>query len=245
MKKITILLFSIVAAGLLAGCGKQKPLTEEEAFRISEYAADMLLKYDANYKNLLWEEEKTEEPVDTSEVPVKAEKEETTEKKPEAEKQEVNKPEDKEDAEKQEEETEVKADLATALGLDSISVTYKGVSFVKLFPADAKQGYSIRSGDGKKLLVLSLAVTNTSTEPVEVDVLSGMPSFRIQYNGEEVVSKMTITLEDFSTMMETVPAGATVERVLLGEVADSFEENLNTLSLITRFNDKVFVTEFK
>lgn len=232
MRKILGCLIMLLAAGMLTGCF-MRDLTEEEEARISEYAATLLLKYDANYKNLLWEtvEEPEEEPIE-EEVPTEEEEQqdETVSGSAVAADTVETEPE------------EVSQRLAEIFGLSGVDIQYAGCEFVKSFPAEEAQGYSIQAGDGKKLLIVKLQIKNNSSEPVMVDILSGMPSFRIRFNEEEVVAQMTIIPEDFSTMEENIPAGATAEKVLIGEVSEGFSEQAEKISILTRFNGTTSVT---
>ena len=233
MKKILGLVIVLLTAGMLTGC-LMKDLTEEEEAQISEYAATLLLKYDANYKNLLWETTAEEEP----------EEEEPIEELPSEEEQ----PDETVSGSAVAADTlgedpeEISQGLAEIFCLSGIDIQYTGCEFVKSFPPNGKQGYSIQAGDGKKLLIVKLQIKNTTSEPATVDLLSGMPSFRIRFNEEEVVAKMTIILEDFSTMAEEIPAGAAVEKVLVGEVSENFSEQIEKLSIMTRFNENTSVT---
>lgn len=231
MKKILGFLTVLLAAGMLTGC-LVKDLTEEEEARVSEYAATLLLKYDANYKNLLWETIAEEEPKE-EELPAEEEEEQPDEM--------VSGSAVSADASEEKPE-EVSQGLAEIFGLSGIDVQYSGCEFDKSFPAEGKQGYSVQAGDGKKLLIVKLQIKNNTSEAVTVDILSGMPSFRIRFNEEEVVVQMTIIPEDFSTMAEEIPAGAAVERVLVGEVSESFSEQIEKLSIMTRFNEIISVT---
>lgn len=236
MKKIFGLLTILLSAGMLMGCLGVKELTEEEEAQISEYAATLLLKYDANYKNLLWEADEEEE--DDEEEPVKEEK-------PEETKPVETKPQETvsgpavagADAEKVESKG-----LAEIFGLSGVDIQYSGCEFVKSFPAEGKHDYLIPAEEGRKLLIVKFQMKNNTQEAVKVDILSGMPSFRMHFNEEDIAAKMTIILEDLSTMIEDIPAGATVEKVLVGEVSESFPEQLTSLSLTTRFNGATYKT---
>ena len=232
MKKILGFLTVLLIAGMLTGC-LMKDLTEEEEARISEYAATLLLKYDANYKNLLWEEIAEEEEAAEEELPVEEEKEQENE----------TVSGSAVAAETSEEDSkEVSQGLAEIFGLSGIDVLYSGCEFVKSFPIEGEQGYSVQAGNGKKLLIVKLQIKNNTSEAATVDILSGMPSFRIRFNEEEVVALMTIIPEDFSTMEEELPAGAAVEKVLIGEVSENFSEQIERLSIMTRFNETTSVT---
>lgn len=232
MKKILGFLTVLLAAGMLSGC-LMKDLTEEEEARISEYAATLLLKYDANYKNLLWEEVAgEEEPIEEEQLPEEEEKQPDETVSGSAVAAGVS----------EEEPEEVSRGLAEIFGLSGIGIQYSGCEFVKSFPEERTQGYSIQAGNGKKLLIVKLQIKNNTSEPIIVDILSGMPSFRIRFNEEEVVAQMTIIPEDFSTMEEEIPAGASVERVLIGEVSENFSEQTEKLSIMTRFNEITSVT---
>ena len=50
-----------VAALLLTGCGGGVELSEEDTVRVAQYAADLVLKYDSNYKERLLTLEEQEE----------------------------------------------------------------------------------------------------------------------------------------------------------------------------------------
>ena len=231
MKKILGLVTVLLAAGMLTGC-LMRNLTEEEEARISEYAATLLLKYDANYKNLLWETVEKEEP-EEEELPAAEEEEQ-------ADETVSGSAVIADDSETEPEE--VSQRLAEIFGLSGIDIQYSGCEFVKSFPEEGAQGYSIQAGDGKKLLIVKLQIKNNTSEPAIVDILSGMPSFRLRFNEEEVVAQMTLIPEDFSTMEGEIPAGSAAERVLIGEVSESFSEQVEKLSIMTRFNGTTSVT---
>lgn len=236
MKKILGLLTVLLLAGMLMGCIGVKELTEEEEARVSEYAATLLLKYDANYNNLLWEtEEEKKEEEEAEEPPAKEEEEKPEETvsgpavtggNPAVGPVIENKP------------------LAEVFGLQGIDIQYVGCEFVKSFPEEGKHGYMIQAEEGRKLLIVKLQVKNNTPAAIPVDILSGVPSFRIRFNEEEVIAKMTIILEDLSTMIEDVPAGATVEKVLVGEVPEDFSEQISALSITTRFRETTAETTF-
>ncbi len=232
MKKILGCLTVMLLAVLLWGCVGVQELTEEESNRISEYASTLLLKYDANYKNMLWEEEKKEE-----ELP--AEEEEKTEK-PKKEEEKVSGQAVTSGGTEKEQEKE--QGLAEIFGLTGVDIQYSGYEFAKSFPAEGKRGYMVQAKEGHKLLIIKLKVKNNMTETASVDILSGEPSFRIHFNEEDVVAQMTIILEDFSTMKEDIPAGAEVEKILVGEVPEDFSEQLSNLSIMTRFQGSTYVT---
>lgn len=232
MKKIIGLLTVLMMAGMVTGCIEVKELTEEEEARISEYAATVLLKYDANYKNLLWEETEEEEPEELE-----------AEEKQEEEKQEetVSGQAVVKEESGQEQKPENRS-FGEIFNIPGIDIQYTGSKFVKNFPEGGNNGYMIQAEEGKKLLVLTLQVTNTTSETISVDLLSDELSFRIHFNEEEIIAKMTILLEDFSTMAEDVPAGASVEKVLIGEVTENFSEELSNLSITTRMHGAIYMT---
>ncbi len=236
MKKVSVLIIIMLfVCGLCSGCGGIKELTDEESERISEYAAMLLLKYDANYSNALLEEEKKEE------------EEEKKEKEAEEEKQEpVQEPEtvsgDAVEPDNNTPPAEPERKLNEVFGFPNIEINYSGCIFTKVFPENGVEGYSVQSGQGKKLLILKLQIKNTGSEAATVDILSGNPSVRIHFNNEEVVAKMTIIPEDFGTFCGEIPAGGTTEKVLVGEVSEGFNEQLESLFLTIRFQDKTSQT---
>lgn len=244
MKKLTTFLAALLlVCGLLSGCGSSKilSLTDEEFDRISNYAALLLLKYDMNYKNPLLEEaKKTEE--EKEEERLEDDPEKTPEEKEEANSDEVTPSAITAESEPELPQPDPERGLNEIFGLHNVDISYTGCSFAKSFPENAQKGYSVQAGEGRKLLLLKMQLKNNGAEPVAVNILDGFPSFRINFNGEEVVAKMTIILEDFSTTSETIPAGASIEKVLVGEVPESFNEQIETLSLTTRFNGDTSIT---
>lgn len=245
MKKLTTFLAALLlVCGLLSGCGSSKilSLTDEEFDRISNYAALLLLKYDMNYKNPLLEEEKKTE-AEKEDERLEDDPEKTPEEKEEANSDDgVTSSAIAAETEPEPPQSDPERSLNEIFGLHNVDISYTGCSFAKSFPENAQKGYSVQAGNGRKLLLLKLQLKNNGSEPVAVDILDGYPSFRINCNGEEVVAKMTIILEDFSTTSETIPAGASIEKVLVGEVPESFNEQIETLSLTTRFKDNMSMT---
>ena len=61
MKKLRILLLITVTALIMGACGNEIPeLSDEELYMVEEYAAKLLLKYDANYSGTTLSDEEEE-----------------------------------------------------------------------------------------------------------------------------------------------------------------------------------------
>lgn len=221
----------LISALSLSGCGNAVTyMSSEESAMIGEYAAAILLKYDANHKSRL---------VDLS----------TIEEEPEAVEHEKEVAEEKETEEnttpvieKDESGVEGKGEttpMATAQDMASvcklpegIEITYKGFELLQSYSEKGNDYFSLEASEGKKLLLLSFDLKNDSGENQDIDILSQNVKIKVTVNGD--YSEYTLTtmlMNDFSTYKDVIVADETEEVVLVIEVDDSMKEDIHSITL--------------
>lgn len=214
---------------LLTGCGANYPeLSAEEEVMVGEYAAKLLLKYDANNRSRLV----TREEIEDEEIII----EETEEVE---EKQELT-------VEEQEPETPVVENTdAPAMNMiaspeefyelaEGISIDYQGMEVCASYPAEgeADSYFALDATEGKSLLVMKFKIENHSQNEQHVDLLGQNVLFRITVNGGYVRNTLTtMLLDDMSTYVADVAAGESVDVVLLAEVDNDVINSISTLLL--------------
>ena len=217
---------------LLTGCGTNYPdLTAEEEIMVGEYAAKLLLKYDANNRSrLIVREELPEEetvigePEEPVEIP---EEEPTVEELPEADSPVVG----TEDVPL----TNMIASPEEFYELaEGISIDYQGMDVCSSYPPEgqADSYFALEATEGKSLMVLKFKIENHAQTEQKVDLLSQNVLFRITANGGYTRNTLTtMLLDDMSTYVDTLDAGETVDVVLLAEVDNDVANSISTLML--------------
>ena len=216
-----------VLALMVTACGNEIPdLTDEELYMVEEYAAKLLLKYDANYQGTTLSDEELEEKRAEAErradVQAKAEEDRKAREKKKAEK-EAQKQNDADkaegDGEKQAPQKEY-ADIAAFLGLDGISIEYAGFTFSEVYPMNSEvtQGLA-HAPSGKKFMVLAFRMSNTSGEEKNIDMNAVNPSFTIVLGaGVKKSAQPSMQGDNLLGYTGTIAAGETKDVQLFIEV---------------------------
>lgn len=241
-KKWMNMLFLVVAAGMMTGCGASMPeLTEEQYDLVAEYAAGQLMKYnklnegrivsDTAIEEQLAREEQfqrnTQEYLDKVKQKEKADQEDQDGEA--SEKESGRRPEGAEEA--------VSADIASFIGLGPVTVSYTGMEVCASYPQSSMEDsyFALDAEAGKKLVVLKFVLSNPSGADQEVDVLESGTGFWVSLNGGGAVSiQATMLTNDLATYKGTVPAEASEEVVLVLEPEEAETEGINSISLIMK-----------
>lgn len=228
-----------VAALVLTGCAGEVDLSEEDTARVAQYAADLVLKYDSNYKErLLTLEEQAEA---KEKLRLAAERDERLQellnqknhpKTEETEKKEPGKNSGSEEGGKQE-EPEIMYSLNDVVKVNGFSFQNNGYEIVGEYPevSDENQDISmeVRAASGKKMLIVKYGITNTTDTKAECDLFSKDISAKVVVNGNvKADSMITMLLNDFSTLKTEIEPGTTYEAVLAFEIP---EEAANVQSM--------------
>lgn len=235
MRKAGTFLCGILAAALLSGCGAAMPnLTQEETDLITEYAVNVLLKYDKRHKSRL---------VDTSAYDTVAEEvaEEIPEEIPEEEPQQENPANDTEVIDvSQDVETVLPTTIEEYYGIEDITFQYLGYDLMQSYPSGGNEEamfFSMDATEGSQLLVIRFMASNVSSADKTLNMIDYGARFRVSVNGGTAKSVLTtMLLDDLQSYNDVIPAGYNVELVSIVEVPQS--ESIGTIEFILRGRDE-------
>lgn len=235
MRKAGTFLCGILAAALLSGCGAVMPnLTQEETDLITEYAVNVLLKYDKRHKSRL---------VDTSAYDTVAEEvaEEIPEEIPEEEPQQENPANDTEVIDvSQDVETVLPTTIEEYYGIEDITFQYLGYDLMQSYPSGGNEEamfFSMDATEGSQLLVIRFMASNVSSADKALNMIDYGARFRVSVNGGTAKSVLTtMLLDDLQSYNDVIPAGYSVELVSIVEVPQS--ESVGTIEFILRGRDE-------
>ena len=238
MKRRKTLLASVlcVLAVSISGCGNQIPdMTEEQQQAITDYAVDLVLKYDVNYQSRLVElpeEEVVEQEQVVTETPIPTELPgmEPVEQLPEVQVGENG-------------TVATNLSVEEVLGWEGIcQLQYQDFSVAASYETNsAAQGYvSVEAADGNKLLVVRFTLSNTSADDQHINMIANDAKFSLVMGGEGAKKcQMTLLENDLSTYFGDVPAGSSVEVVLVAEMAEELLADVASLTLNVENGEKI------
>lgn len=245
MRKGYVKVSAVMAAMMLmlSGCGTSYPdLSPEDEALVGEYAAKLLLKYDANNRSrlvvreeLVWEEEEVKEGIQETEP--EENKEETPEDTPVIEKEEP-----------QVDESRVGSPAEFYELGDGIAINCQGMEVCDSYPQSGETDayFALDAAEGKSLVVLKFAVENRSQSEKEVDLLSKEATLQITVNGGYTRNILpTMLQDDMSTYRGNIPAGETVNLVLLAEADIDVADSISTLMLNLKNDSKTCTIQVK
>lgn len=231
-----------LAAMLLTGCGAALPdMTDEDANAIGEYAAIMLLKYDANSRSRL---------VDLSQIEESEELEEIQE-------PSVAEP----DLLPEEPSSEELKDLqntptidASVSGMDTVSslesffdfpegmsLACTGYEFCQSYDGGANAHFALEASEGKELLVLKFSMQNQSGVSQEINLFDSQYKYRIVVNARDIRTALsTMLVDDLSTYEGTLADGSTENVVLVFELEAAQTDSVESITLNLKNDTKSY-----
>lgn len=243
-KRFCFLFIICIFIFTMTGCGNEIPeMSEEESAMVSNYAATLLLKYDANYQTKLLNQEQLEkEEQMQKQIQEEADRLAALEAEKEAKKQEEQA---KETEGQSSVETVTYVDPAEFLSLDGISISYNGVEYLDQYPKDGEDLYfATTATEGCKLAVVHLSLSNQTAEVRTVDVFSTNARFKVSFNDGDYHSIMsTLFTEDFSVFNGELQPGESVDTVLLMELKEEDCVEVHALNLYIKCNDQTLKTK--
>lgn len=225
MKKKRVMAIPICMIGimLLGGCGAEPyVLTEQEEAVIVNYSASVVAKFNTYQKDgltyLIAEDTETEEETQETEISVESETEEVAG--TDASKGESG----SETGTEVTEETGQQATMNEVFGAGGLDIVYTGNEIKDNYVEG--NVYSVEADAGKSYLILNFDIANGSENDIELDNLTNAPVFEVTFTGEDgkgvkAAAYSTILLNDFSTYLDTIPAGETKQAVLLFKIPDT------------------------
>ncbi len=221
--KMKITALALTAAFTFTGCGEALyELTPEEEMAVVSYASHVVAKFNTYQKDgaifvrqdvLDGEEEEKAPPADTQQTMPDTEETEQT-----AQSGEQN----SDPADQSTEGEESTVSIKDALGLNGIAAQYGGSSLCKTY--DQSDSFVVDAEVGRQLLVLDVKLTNETGEDIDVDILQKKPSFEAVVNKEQTVkAQMTILPNDLATYQGSIPAGESLDTVIIFQIPEEVE----------------------
>ena len=256
--KLGFLLIMCVASMMFVGCNKKEVevvtgseieeenmfgLTESEQNMYAEYAAGVLMKYNAGSNVRVLEGQKL---ID-QEIKEQAAREQEERRQQLAAEYEANK---KNNSNKNENSSSGSSsagnsvsyinDMSVATGTDAFSIVYDGYEITDTYPNSGDDLFmAMDARDGKVFLVTKFAVTNISGQTENFNMFSKQGKFRLNMNGERYKSQYTLLLDDLSMYKGDVEAGSSMENVLVFEIPEEIAGNINQMELSVTVGDQV------
>ncbi|MCM1049698.1 MAG: hypothetical protein NC433_14875 [Clostridiales bacterium] len=231
MKKLSVLLCGIGISIMLTGCGEMIELTQDESDIITEYAVELLLKYDKYHNDRLvdladYEEEQVEP---EQEEPVIMPEEENV---PEEDNIVSGSNAEVVDVSEQQAST-----IEEFYGIEGVAFQYTGYELKSEYPDMSQEStelyFALPASPGTQLLVLKFQANNISGSDIDLDMTNYGIKTRISVNDEESKSALTtMLLNDLQKYRGVLGAGASTELVAIIEVPEG--TYVETISLTLR-----------
>ncbi len=217
------------AAVALPGCGDSiVPLTADQQQQVGEYAAVMMLKYDAKHRSRLVDLSLYPEQEEVVDVPAAPEPE----------------PEPEEEQPKEEPSSSV-TDVVDVSGdpVSSVSsieeflqlpaginLVYSGYDIDEVYQDN--EFFSLSATEGKTYVILHFLLNNSGSDETYVDLLNQSTSFRISINGGTSRTTVLSPLQNnLAAWFGNVAPGASEDVVLLFELEKESVESVNSMVL--------------
>ncbi|MGN1145512.1 MAG: hypothetical protein ACI4R5_03610 [Acetatifactor sp.] len=240
-KKWCLILVALIIS--MTGCGSSMPeVTDEQMSSIGEYAAVQLLKYDANSRSRLLDAETLErEEKKRAEWEAAGKTEPTPTSEPEGMGQADNTPVVEPGG-----KTDGVASLEEYFELpEGIRMVYSGYQVCGSYPQGGTENFfSLDATEGKKLLVLSFQIENTTDIPLNVDLMERNAVYRVTINDSYTrIALTTMLLNDVSTYIKELPAQSGEEVVLLVELEQETADSITSISIKMKNESKTYTIQ--
>lgn len=259
--KLVPFLIICMCSAMLVGCNKEEEeivaetvieteeenmfgLTESEQKMYAEYAAGVLMKYNAG-SNMRILEGQTLAKQEAKEEAAReqAARREQLAAEYEANKSQSNKTDNQtsgsnSSGSSQGSSVSYISDMAVAAGMNLFTITYSGYEIADTYPSSGEDALlAIDAGQGKALLITKFLVSNISGQTENFDMFSKQPKFKVNLNGANYKSQYTLLLDDLSMYKGDIEAGAIVDTVLVFEIPESVASNLGDMVLSVTTED--------
>lgn len=241
-RKATLLLAMLLSTMSLVGCGENQipDLSQEQMYRVEEYAAQLLLKYNKFYNDgTITEEEiaKQEDILDQiarNKAVIEQQKQN----------QHTNEPVDNQDAGGDDTNVTVVEpvyqDIDEFLGLTDFDISVDGYLICDRYPVDVAendwQGMASAT-NGNKLVVINLRATNKTDEVKRLDMASmDVRASAVFNNTIRKAPLTTLLLNDFLMYRADIEAGANADLVIVVEVSEADAQAISAGCLVIKYN---------
>lgn len=213
-------------------------LTDEEQKMYAEYAAGVLMKYNAGTNNRVLEGQKL--------IQQEAKEEATREQALRREQLAAEYEEGKKTNKKENTSSNSSngsssgisssvnyiSDMASVAGMNDFSIRYIGCEITDSYPKAGDDLFmAMDATTGKVLLVAEFEVTNNSAEAKNFDMFSNQGKFKLKINGKNYKSQYTLLLNDLSMYKGQLEANESVDTVLIFEIPQTEAGNTGDMTL--------------
>lgn len=218
----------LVSTLFLSGCGNAVTyMTSEQSELIGEYAATLLLKYDANHESRLVDLSTIEETPTVEELkatPVEEQKQEEKNDTPVIE---------KEDGTGKGNAMGSVENIADVCAFpEGVEITYKEYELTDAYNDEEFEYFALEASEGKQLLVMTFELKNTTGENQDVDILTQNVKMKVTVNEDySRYALTTMLMNDLATYQDVLTPDEVAEVVLIIEVDDSMEEDIHSITL--------------
>lgn len=244
MKKRNVLIVALLSVMVLtfAGCGTEEIVPEEHMDTVSEYAAIKLLKYDANSRSRLVDQETIDEAERRQEAWDKAgaEKPSSTPV-PEGMDPVDDVPVIDKGAEKESAYNSLEAYYGTAEG---IRIQYVDYEICDSYSQNKDDAIVLEASQGNRLVVMKFKISNQSSKEIPVDLFGKKARYRVTINDEYICSAMrTLLMNDMTTYVSSLSADSSEEIVLVAEVSDELSERISGIEVYMKNESKIYTIQ--
>lgn len=226
----------------LCGCGSQIPdMTDEEREAISEYAVELLLKYDSNQDSRLVDLELLEAEPEPTAMPIATEP-------PVQEPSGMDEVADTPVIELGGETTEatVGGNMKSALGMaETISFTYEDCQLVDSYTDTMNKELVLEAEAGKQLLVCNFVLVNDGAQKQSVDMLLDEIKYTFFVDEEIVNAQVTMLSNDLATYMGILDADEARKVVLLAEYDEGKLSGAENIYLQVQRGEEIATIQIK
>lgn len=127
--------------------------------------------------------------------------------------------------------------MAEIIPVDGASFTYDGAKMTTHYGTEY---YDLSPTRGYEFLEISFTLKNTSDQSIDVDTTQYGLAFKATVDGVTAKSDQTILINDLKSFVGTVPAGESVDLVLLFQYPAGRITDLNDLSLTAEYGGNTY-----
>ena len=256
-KKLLSLIMIFSLCFCLTGCTDVIELTDTETRLISEYAGDLLLKYDVNFNDRIDQGEKIEkemeeeaeeeafavttEALSTEDTSANADTSEESDSNTGSNlNSQIDDSDEGDIVDNTDATVNTESDIAKILGLPGVSITYSDYVITDHYPATDADGQFLYldAAEGYQLLVLKFNVSNVTDDTVSFSLLNEEVDYRIVCNHKNAANPMlTILLNDLGTMEAVLSPEETQEGVLIFQISEDMVNKLDAMELKVQYNN--------
>lgn len=234
----TKLFLLIAGIGMLSmtGCASTLKITDTQSDMVAEYAAGLVLKYDRYY-----EDEYIEPTIMVEEVVIPSVSTPTPTVAIASTDNKSSNGKTLGTSQKTEENLQANADFTEVIGIKGLSIEYSDYEIRENL---SDPYFTIESGEGKKLLIVTFSVKNTTSKDVKLNLENADIEYQLDIENGTFQKPLLTFLENDLRLIDTViKAKSTIETVLVFNVSDDI--NVKNVNAIISQKDKTAIVKLK